>query len=100
MPKLYTYGRWTVAEGKHDEFIEAWRDLAQWTVDNIEGAGWSKLMLDGEDPNLFLSFGPWEDSSAIMNWRSSEGFAARIGNMRGLLQDFEAHIAQTVVEIE
>ena len=99
MAELFTYGRWTVVPGKHDEFQQAWQDLAQWTLDNIEGAGWAKLLLDGEDPNLFLSFGIWNDPAAIQQWRTSDGFAEHIGRMRGLLEDFEAHIAQTVAEV-
>ena len=99
MTEIFTYGRWTVAPGKQDEFQQAWQDLADWTRANIEGAGWSKLLLDGEDPNLFLSFGTWDDPDAIQRWRSSTGFAEHIGRMRGLLEDFEAHIAQTVAEV-
>lgn len=99
MTEIFTYGRWTVMPGKHEEFLRAWQDLADWTKANIEGAGWAKLLIDGENPNLFLSFGPWEDPDAIQRWRASEGFAQRIGAMRGLLDDFEAHIAQTVAEV-
>ena len=99
MAEVFTYGRWTVTPGKHDEFQAAWRDLADWTLANIEGAGWAKLLMDGEDPNLFLSFGTWTDPAAIQRWRSSDGFAEHIGRMRGLLDDFEAHIAQVVVDV-
>lgn len=100
MADMFTYGRWTVVEGKDEDFIRAWNDLAQWTSDNIEGAGWAKLLRDGEDRNLFLSFGTFDNLEAIQAWRTSEGFTTGIGKMRGLLQDFEAHIAQTVLEIE
>lgn len=99
MAEVFTYGRWTVVPGKQDEFRTAWEDLARWTAQNIEGAGWAKLLLDGEDPNLFLSFGIWHDPGAIQRWRTSDGFTEHIGRMRGLLEDFEAHIAQTVAEV-
>lgn len=100
MAEVYTHGQWTVIAGKEDEFVDAWRDLAEWTSENIEGAGWAKLLQDGEQPNVFLSFGRWENLAAIQAWRSADGFAERIGNMRGMLEDFEAHISQLAAEIE
>lgn len=99
MTELFTHGRWTVAPGKEDEFVAAWRDLAEWTSDSIPGAGWARLLQDKEHPNVFLSFGPWESLGAIQEWRSADGFTERIGKMRGLLDDFEAAILDTAAEI-
>ena len=99
MVELFTYGRWTVEEGRETEFVDAWRELAEWSLATIPGAGWARLLQDRERPNVFLSFGPWDDLNAVQEWRSHEGFVERIGNMRGLLQDFEANILDPVAEV-
>ncbi len=31
MDQLYTHGTWKVKRGREDEFIDAWRELAEWT---------------------------------------------------------------------
>ncbi|HYI45313.1 MAG TPA: antibiotic biosynthesis monooxygenase family protein [Actinomycetota bacterium] len=100
MSELFTCGRWQVAPGKEDEFVAAWRELADWTSTSISGAGWAKLLRDRENPNVFLSFGRWDSMGALQEWRSAGGFTERIGKMRGLLEDFEAKILETTAEIE
>ena len=99
MPELFTCGRWQVAAGKEDEFVAAWRELADWTSTTISGAGWAKLLRDRETPNVFLSIGRWDSIAALHEWRSNAGFTERIGNMRGMLEDFEAKILETTAEI-
>ena len=76
MGDLYTCGTWIVAEGREDDFAAAWQDLAEWTVSEIPGTRWAKLVQHQEKPNVFLSFGPWESAEAIETWRSSDGFFA------------------------
>jgi quinol monooxygenase YgiN len=100
MTQLFTQGRWTVTEGREQEFIQAWRELADWTGENVDGASWAKLLQDRDRPNVFISFGKWTDMDAIQRWRSNPGFAERIGTMRGMLEDFEAQILDAVVEHE
>jgi heme-degrading monooxygenase HmoA len=100
MAGLFTYGRWQVTAGKEEEFVAAWRDLADWTFANISGAGTARLLRDQETPNVFLSFGQWESLGAVQEWRTSQGFVDRIANMRGMLEDFEAKMLDTMAEIE
>ena len=39
MAEIYTSGSWVVKEGREQEFIDAWRELAQWTKGEIGGTG-------------------------------------------------------------
>jgi heme-degrading monooxygenase HmoA len=89
MDELYTCGSWTVIPGREDDFVAAWADLAGWTKANVEGAGWAELVQDTEQPNRFLTFGPWESAAAIEAWRASDGFRERVGRIRELLESFQ-----------
>jgi heme-degrading monooxygenase HmoA len=99
MAEIYTSGSWVVKEGREQEFIDAWRDLAEWTKGEIGGAGNPRLLRDRDNPRRFLSFGPWDDVEAVEAWRASEGFQLRIGTVRELLEDFEVRILDPVLEL-
>lgn len=96
---LYTSGTWVVKEGNERAFIEAWRDLAEWTGREMSGTTWVKLLQDDDNPRRFLSVGPWDSAQALEAWRASEGFRDRVGRMRQLLESFEPHTLHAVAEI-
>jgi heme-degrading monooxygenase HmoA len=100
MGQLYTHGRWVVKEGQQERFQAAWQELAEWTNANVEGAvgGEARLLQDLDDPRLFYSFGPWESLEAIQAWRAADGFQARVGRIRELLDSFEARTLRLVVQ--
>ena len=78
-----------MTDGRENEFVAAWEELADWTLREIPGARWAKLVQHQERPNVFLSFGPWESADAIDAWRASDGFRERVGRLRELLESFE-----------
>jgi hypothetical protein len=84
--------------GRTDAFIAAWIEFAQWTADNVEGAGVGTLLRDTSDDHRFVSFGPWESLTAIENWRGLEGWGARVGSLRELLVSFEPATLELVAE--
>ena len=96
---LFTAGIWIVKEGHEAAFVDAWRDLAEWTSQEMPGTTWAKLLQDADNPRRFQSFGPWDSAHAIEAWRTSEGFQQRIGRIRDLLESFEAHTMDAVAEI-
>ena len=99
MRELYTSGRWTVVPGREEEFVTAWREMAQWTSAEIPGNSWATLLQDHEEPNVFLSLGPWESAEAIAAWRESPGFKEHVGRIRGMLEDFEPGVFDCRVHI-
>ena len=99
MRQLYTSGRWTIVTGQEEEFVAAWRELAEWTSAEVPGSSWARLLQHDEKPNVFLSFGPWESAEAIAAWRESPGFQERVGRVRGMLEHFEPGVFQCRVEI-
>jgi heme-degrading monooxygenase HmoA len=80
---VYTLGVWFVKEGREDESIRAWDDLAEWTVENgHESHG--TLVRDREVPHRFVSFGPWPSAEAAERWRDSVGFRERFARIEEL----------------
>lgn len=99
MADVYTSGSWRVKEGRGDEFVAAWRELAEWSKREIPGAVGATLVRDLDDPGHFVSFGPWESLEAIESWRNSEGFRERVGRIRELLDGFEPMTGEAVADV-
>jgi heme-degrading monooxygenase HmoA len=66
MGALYASGDWMVKPGREDDFVAAWRDLAEWSMENLAGGAWAKLLRDREDPRRFVSLGPWDSLEAAV----------------------------------
>lgn len=98
MPVLYTQGVWRVKPGHTEEFVAAWTEFADWTLQHAAGAGWGKLLRDLDDPHRFISIGPWESLAAIEAWRALDGWKERVGRIRELLVDFAPATLEPVVE--
>jgi heme-degrading monooxygenase HmoA len=88
MTGLYTSGDWHVKSGSEQAFVEAWRELAEWTTANIPGCTFAKLLQDESDASYFVSFSPWRDDSAVAAWREHPGFQERVGHLQELLESF------------
>ena len=99
MSQPYTSGKWTVVPGKEEEFVAAWRELAEWTSAEIPGASSATLLQHQERQNVFLSFGPWDSYDAIAAWRGSAGFQERVERIRGMLEDFEPGVFDCRVHV-
>ena len=99
MRGLYTSGDWYVKEGSEDPFVEAWRELADWTVSNFSGCTFAKLLSDESDSSHFLSFSPWRDDGAVAAWRKHPGFQQRVGHLREMLESFTPHTMHVAAEV-
>ena len=95
---VYTLGVWFVKKGREDEFIAAWDDLAQWTVENgYESHG--TLVRDRDAPYRFVSFGPWPSAEAAGRWRDSAGFRERFERIEELVDRFEPQTLDVVLRV-
>lgn len=77
----YTQGTWKVKPGRAADFVSAWTEFADWTMREVPGASWAKLLRATTDENRFVSFGPWQSLEAIDAWRvpdESRTAAARL----------------------
>lgn len=87
---------WTVKPGNAKAFIRAWDDFAKWTAGNIKGARTAVLIQDIEDPQKFISFGPWENRDILMKWRDNPEFKNAFMTFRVLCSGIEPHMMQCV----
>ena len=97
--RVYTLGIWTVKNGREGEFVDAWRDLAERTKSDFPDET-ATLLRDRDQPNRFISFGPWDTLEQIERWRGSETFKQAVGTIRAMLENFEAHTMDLAAEIE
>jgi quinol monooxygenase YgiN len=97
MSEVWTLARWTTVRGKEDDFVAAWRELAESTLADFPTAQ-GTLLRDQQQPNVFFSFGPWPDLETVERWRGSEGFKQSSSRMRAFLESFEPHTLDQVVK--
>jgi heme-degrading monooxygenase HmoA len=95
---VYTLGVWFVKKGREEEFIRAWDELAQWTVESgYESHG--TLVRDRDAPYRFISFGPWPSVEAAGAWRDSDGFRERFARIEELVDRFEPQTLDVVMRV-
>ena len=79
----------TVKAGREEQFLEKWQQFAQWTLNHAKGARWIYIVRDGEDPQQFVSFGPWESPEAVDAWWQSSKSRAVIAELEVLCDKIE-----------
>lgn len=95
---VYTVGVWRVKPGRETDFVNAWDDLARWTVESgFESTG--TLLRDRAEPGRFVSFGPWPSAEDVEEWRGSAGFVERLAALQGTLESFEPGTYDVVLRV-
>lgn len=95
---VYTLGVWRVRGGREDDFVRAWDELAQWTVESgFESHG--VLVRDREDPLRYVSFGPWPSAEVAARWRESDGFRERLAKIEEYVDGFEPQLLDVVMRV-
>ena len=99
MSSVYTHGRWVVKPGKEHEFVEAWRELADWAMTEVPGSMGATLLRDHEQSNVFISFGPWKNAEAVEAFRSALGFRQRFERLRMLVESIQLETLDRVASV-
>jgi heme-degrading monooxygenase HmoA len=95
MATPYTHTSWVVKRGREEEFIERWSEWAEWS--HREGlAARAMLLRDADNPERFVSFGPWESVQAVRNWRALAGYQERVARLREVVDHFEPRTLEVV----
>jgi quinol monooxygenase YgiN len=95
---VFTLGVWTTKDGRADDFVHAWHDLAARTKADFPAAS-ATLLRDRDQPNRFVSFGPWESLDQIEQWRNSDTFRDGVGAIRELIDAFAPSTLDVASEI-
>ncbi|HJR46458.1 MAG TPA: antibiotic biosynthesis monooxygenase family protein [Actinomycetota bacterium] len=99
MASIYTHGIWRVRAGQEDEFVAAWQELAEWALNEIDGAQGARLLQNRDEPTHFYTFGPWDDAASVQRFREHPGFTERMARVRETLQDGDLHTLEVRLEI-
>jgi hypothetical protein len=70
---IWTHGRWTVKDGREDEFVRTLAGLAQEAAAvgaQPLDAGGVRLLRDRDRPNVFLTFGSWGSIDEVERFRA------------------------------
>jgi quinol monooxygenase YgiN len=98
MMAVYSSGDWHAKPGKEQEFVNAWREFAEWSRSEFDPS-WGKLLRDKEDPSHFVSVGEWPSENAIKEWRASEGFQQRVSKLRELVDEMRVSAYEPAAEV-
>jgi quinol monooxygenase YgiN len=96
MADVWTHGTWTVRPGCEAGFVEAWKQMAEERLAELEVPEPPTLLRDRARENVFVSFGPWPDDGAVERFRSSEAFRKGVGAIEEMLERFEARTMDEV----
>lgn len=94
--QLYTHGVWMVKAGNEKVFIDHWSEFAQWTSKHYPGGGKGHLLQDLENPQQFISFGPWRDMETVKKWREDPEFKKFVGRAKELCESFQPRSLKVV----
>jgi heme-degrading monooxygenase HmoA len=84
-----------VRAGSEDEFVRRWSEWVDWS--HREGLEAPALLLrDLEDPQEFISFGPWANMAAVRSWRALAGYQERVARLSEVLDSFEPRTLEIV----
>jgi len=95
---VYTHGTWIAKPGREDDFVARWLELGEWTTENFPAAR-GTLARDLEEPNRFVSFGPWPSVGHADRWRASDGFRERVARILETVESLEPRTLQLVAEV-
>jgi heme-degrading monooxygenase HmoA len=85
--EIYTLGAWRVKEGRHAQFVQAWKALGGYFRSLPQPPGEGTLLQSLDDPRQFYSFGPWRSLDDIQEMRSRPETAREIGKLMELCEE-------------
>lgn len=85
-PRHYTHAEWRVAPGREEDFIAAWRALADCFSALDHPPLWGTLLRSETDPSLFYSFGPWASAEDVARMRSDASARAALDRLIALCE--------------
>jgi heme-degrading monooxygenase HmoA len=88
-PTVYTYADWLIREGREDDFVAAWTQFVDWSLEGDSGALGGMLLRDGSDPRRFISIGPWESAQSAQQFFADPELQERSAPFRELAERFE-----------
>jgi len=96
--EIYTGADWLIHEGRQEEFVKAWTDFVEWSLQEDAGAVGGMLLRDGSDPRRFLSIGPWTSADAAQSFFTNPDIQERSAPFREVAESFEPRFLELQVQ--
>jgi quinol monooxygenase YgiN len=96
---FYTHALWRVKPGHEEEFIAAWKALADTFLHLPTPSSHGTLIQSLTDPTLFYSFGPWDRLEDIEAMRQDPQARQAIQDVMALCTEATPSSYRVVAEI-
>lgn len=83
---VFTHAEWRVQAGREEEFIAAWRALADTFAALPARPLWGTLVRSEQEPTLFFSFGPWASDADVAAMRADPAARGAIERVAALCE--------------
>ncbi len=93
-------GIWTIEAGKEPEFVDSSTEYAKWVNDHQKGSMGVELARDVDNPNRFVTFGPWASLDDVSNWRNTPEFKDFFRKAGELSDDMEPITLEIIASID
>lgn len=99
MIDTYTCSVWTVPDGRHDDFVAAFKRFAA-AADEI-GAREGFILQDEDDPTRFIVVRRWESAEAVQRWQQDDRRRHEAGEALGQLvrEAEQAYLSKKVADL-
>ena len=85
-PIFFTHAEWHVQPGREEEFVAAWRALADTFAALPARPLWGTLLRSEEESSLFFSFGQWASHADIAAMRADAAARSAIERVAALCE--------------
>lgn len=85
--QIFSSAIWVVKSGNEQKLIDLWSDFADWTGKNIAGSTEASLLQSLDEPQKFLSFGPWQSLESVEDWRSRPQFKEYFSQLQEICEE-------------
>ncbi len=96
---MYTSGVWKARAGSEADFVRAWQAGVDRMSPDLAGITF-RLLRDRDNPTRFVSVaGPWRNQEQWEAVRSSDQFRESLESSSDVLESYEVHAYDLVVEV-
>lgn len=99
-PTHYTHAQWSVTPGREEQFVAAWRALADTFSALDRPPIWGTLLQSETEPTVYYSFGPWASSDDVTAMRADPAAQAALNRVVELCESAKPGPCRLVAHVD